>query len=161
MRDLTRMRIQTPAGVMPVTALATMRQMPPPTIISHRNGRREVSVMYRLRDDIPDTGPTRLSIEREISELVRAIPKPSGVSIETTDNNDTEVWFKNISVPAVALLFLVLATVFESLTLPLLILLALPLTILGAIWALAFAGIAFELMAAMGCLLYTSDAADE
>ena len=150
MRDLTRMRIQTPAGVMPVTALATMRQMPPPTVISHRNGRREVSVMYRLRDDIPDTGPTRLSIEREISELVRAIPKPSGVSIETTDNNDTEVWFKKISVPAVALLFLVLATVFESLTLPLLILLALPLTILGAIWALAFAGIAFELMAAMG-----------
>ena len=153
MRDLTRMRIQTPAGVMPVTALATMRQMPPPTVISHRNGRREVSVMYRLRDDIPDTGPTRLSIEREISELVRAIPKPSGVSIETTDNNDTEVWFKNISVPAVALLFLVLATVFESLTLPLLILLALPLTILGAIWALAFAGIAFELMAAMGAIV--------
>ncbi|RZO75494.1 MAG: ATP-binding cassette domain-containing protein, partial [OM182 bacterium] len=153
MRDLTRMRIQTPAGVMPVTALATMRQMPPPTVISHRNGRREVSVMYRLRDDIPDTGPTRLSIEREISELVRAIPKPSGVSIETTDNNDTEVWFKKISVPAVALLFLVLATVFESLTLPLLILLALPLTILGAIWALAFAGIAFELMAAMGAIV--------
>ncbi len=152
-RDFTRMRVQTPAGVMPVNALATMSQMPPPTVISHHNGRREVSVMYRLRDDIPDTGPTRLSIEREISELVRAIPKPSGVSIETTATDDTEIWFKRISVPAVALLFLVLATVFESLTLPLLILLALPLTILGAIWALAFAGISFELMAAMGAIV--------
>ena len=52
-----------------------------------------------------------------------------------------------------ALLFLVLATTFESLTLPILVLLALPLTILGAAWALAFAGISFEMMSAMGALV--------
>ena len=81
-RDLTRLRVQTPSGVMPITALATMRQMPPPSVISHRNGRREISVLYRLRDDIPDTGPPRLGIEAEISPSVRAITRPRGVRIK-------------------------------------------------------------------------------
>ena len=153
MRDLTRLRVQTPSGVMPVTALATMRQMPPPSVISHHNGRREISVLYRLRDDIPDTGPTRLGIEEEIAQSVRAIPRPSGVSIEMDDENETESWFREIATPAVALLFLVLAMTFESLTLPVLVLLALPLTILGAAWALAFAGISFEMMSALGALV--------
>ena len=153
MRDLTRLRLQTPSGVMPVTALASMRQMPPPSVISHHNGRREVSVMYRLRDDIPETGPTRIGIEQGIAQSVRAIPRPSGVGIETDDENETETWFKEIAAPAIALLFLVLAMTFESLTLPVLVLLALPLTILGATWALAFTGISFEMMSALGALV--------
>lgn len=153
MRDLTRIRVQTPSGVMPVTALATMREMPPPTVISHHNGRREISVMYRLREDIPDTGPTRIAIDEEIAASVRAIPRPSGVGIETNDENETETWFKEVATPAVALVYLVLAITFESLILPILLLLAIPLTILGAAWALAIAGISFEMMAALGALV--------
>mgnify|MGYP003323322141 CR=1 FL=1 len=153
LRDLTRIRVQTPSGVMPVTALATMREMPPPSVISHRNGRREVSVMYRLRGDIPDTGPTRITIDEEIAASVRAIPRPSGVGIETDDENETETWFKEVATPAVALVYLVLAMTFESLILPVLVLLAIPLTILGAAWALAIAGISFEMMAALGALV--------
>ena len=86
--DLSRLRLQTPAGVVPVASLATIRQMPAPPVIAHHNGRREISVMYGLSDQIPETGPPRILIEEQIADAVRAIPKPQGVSIETLEEND-------------------------------------------------------------------------
>ena len=41
---------------------------------------------------------------------------------------------------------------FESLILPVLVLLALPLTLLGATWALVFAGVPLDMMAMMGAV---------
>jgi multidrug efflux pump subunit AcrB/ABC-type multidrug transport system ATPase subunit len=153
MRDLTRLRVQTGSGVMPVTSMATMRQMPPPTMISHHNGRREVSVNYRLRGDIPTTGATRINVQEQIAESIQAVPRPSGTAIETLDDDETTSLFQQVAVPAIGLLFLVLAMTFESLTLPILVLIALPLTILGAAWALTFAGISFSIMAMLGALV--------
>ena len=155
MNELTRLRILTPAGVLPVTSLATMRQMPPPAVISHHNGRREMSVMYSLREDIPETGPTRILMEDQIAESIRSIPRPQGTTISTDDTDDTTTWLRKVGVPAAGLLFLVLAMTFESLTLPILVLIAVPLTLLGAVWALAFAGISFSIMAALGAVVLT------
>ena len=152
-RDLSRLRIQTSAGVLPVTTLASMRKMPAPSMIAHHNGRREINVKYRLRGDIAQTGPTRIAIEEQIAESVRAVPRPRGTTIETDEENDSTSWFNKVAVPAIALVFLVLAMTFESLTLPILVMIALPLTLLGAIWALAFAGISFSMMAMMGALV--------
>ena len=150
--DLSRLRLQTPAGVVPVASLATIRQMPAPPVIAHHNGRREISVMYGLSDQIPETGPTRILIEEQIADAVRAIPKPQGVSIETLEENDAVSLLEQILVPAVLLLFLILAMTFESMSLPVLVLVALPLTLLGATWALAFAAMPLGPMAAMGAL---------
>jgi hypothetical protein len=150
--DLARLRVQTDAGVVPVTALASMRRMPPPTTIVHHNGRRELSVYYRLANDVPATGPSRTAIERQIADTVRAVPRPGGVAVEIPDQDETTSWFRRILVPVVLLLFLVLAMTFESLTMPVLVLLALPLTVLGATWALLFAGMGLDVMAMLGAL---------
>jgi multidrug efflux pump subunit AcrB/ABC-type multidrug transport system ATPase subunit len=150
--DLARLRVQTDAGVVPVTALASIRRMPPPTTIVHHNGRRELSVFYRLSNDVPTTGPNRTAIEGQIADAVRDVPRPSGVTVEIPDPAETTSWFQRILVPVVLLLFLVLAMTFESLTLPALVLLALPLTVLGATWALVFAGMGLDIMAMLGAL---------
>ncbi len=151
-RELARMRVQTPAGVVPITALTSLRQMPAPQVIAHHNGRREIAVSYRLRDDIPDTGPTRVAVEEQIAAAVRSVPRPLGTTIETVDQDQNTSLLQQILVPAVLLLFLVLAMTFESLSLPVLVLLALPLTLLGATWALAFAGMPLGQMAVLGAL---------
>tara|TARA_Y100000031_G_scaffold34279_1_gene38317 strand:- start:1005 stop:5798 length:4794 start_codon:yes stop_codon:yes gene_type:complete len=151
-RELTRMRVQTPAGVLPITALASMRQMPAPQVIAHHNGRREIAVMYRLHGSVPDTGPSRLAVEEQITAAVRSVPRPPGTTIETVDPDENTSLLQEILVPAVALLFLVLAMTFESLSLPVLVLLTLPLTLLGATWALAFAGMPLGQMAILGAL---------
>ena len=150
--DLARLRLQTPAGVVPLASLATIRQMPAPPVIAHHNGRREISVMYGFSDQIPETGPTRILIEEQVADAVRTIPKPPGVAIETLEENDAVSLLEQILVPAVLLLFLILAMTFESMSLPVLVLVALPLTLLGATWALAFASMPLGPMAAMGGL---------
>ncbi len=151
-RDLTQLRVQTPVGAVPVTMIATLREMPPAQVIAHHNGRREIAVNYRLRGDIPDTGPTRIAVEEQIADAVRSIPRPSGTTIENQSEDDSINMLQQILVPAVLLLFLVLAMTFESLSLPLLVLLSLPLTVLGATWALALAGMPLGQMAALGAL---------
>ena len=151
-RDLTRMRVQTETGVVPVMALASVRRMPPPSTIVHHNGRRELSVLYRLSGDVPATGPNRVAVEDEIAAAVRTVPRPRGFTVETPGQEEAANWFRRILVPVVALLFLVLAMTFESLTLPVLVLFALPLTLLGAAWALVFAGMPLDMMAMLGAL---------
>ena len=151
-RDLTRLRVTTKAGVVPVIALATVRRMPAPPVIAHHNGRRELTVLYRLSGDVPDTGPGRLGIEDQIAAAVRSVPRPPGFTVETPAETETTSWFRRILVPVVGLLFLVLAMTFESLTLPVLVLLALPLTLLGSTWALAIAGMPLDIMAMLGAL---------
>jgi multidrug efflux pump subunit AcrB/ABC-type multidrug transport system ATPase subunit len=151
-RDLTRLRVQTDAGVVPVMALASMRRMPPPPIIVHHNGRREMKVLYRLSADVPGTGPNRLAIEEQIANAVRSVPRPSGFTVEISGQDEATNWFRRILVPVVLLLLLVLAMTFESLTLPVLVLFALPLTVLGATWALVFTGMPLDIMAMLGAL---------
>ena len=150
--DLARMRVQTETGVVPVLALASVRRMPPQSTIAHHNGRRELSVLYRLSSDVPDTGPNRLAIEDQIAAAVRSVPRPRGFTVETPGQDDAAGWFRRILLPVAALLFLVLAMTFESLTLPVLVLFALPLTLLGATWALVFAGMPLDMMAMLGGL---------
>ena len=150
--DLTRLRVQTEAGVVPMMALASMRRMPAPPMIVHHNGRRELTVLYRLARDVPSTGPNRRVVEDQIAAAVRSVPRPSGFTIETPGQAEASSWFRRIIVPVVLLLFLVLAMTFESLTLPVLVLLALPLTLLGATWALVFAGMPLDVMAMLGAL---------
>jgi multidrug efflux pump subunit AcrB/ABC-type multidrug transport system ATPase subunit len=153
LQELGRLRVQTPSGVHPIDHLADIRKMPAPPVIAHHNGRRELTVRYRLRGDIPQTGPSRIAIEEQIAEAISAIPRPRGTAVETQEEDTTTSWARRVGFPALGLLFLVLAMTFESLTLPILVLLALPITLLGAVWALALSGTAFSMMAALGALV--------
>ena len=55
--DLRRLRLATPVAVVPMGALADVRRMPPPPTILHKNGRREISVLYTLDPEVQQTGP--------------------------------------------------------------------------------------------------------
>jgi multidrug efflux pump subunit AcrB/ABC-type multidrug transport system ATPase subunit len=151
-QDLRDLRLATPGGVLPLSAVARVRKMPPPPTILHHNGRREIGISYRLGDDAPTTGPARQALDDQIEAAIQKVHRPPGYTIETPDAGETFNWFKKILVPVVLLLFAVLALTFESLTLPILVLLALPLTVLGATWALVFAGMPANYMALVGIL---------
>ena len=150
--NLSELRLATPAGVLPLSALATVRKMPPPPTIVHHNGRREIGVSYRLGDEAPSTGPSRTALEDQIREAIQSVHRPAGYTIEAPDPDESFSWFKKILVPVVLLLFAALALTFESLTLPVLVLLSLPLTVLGATWALVLGDMPADYMALVGAL---------
>jgi len=150
--DLKRMLLATPAGVLPLEVVADVRRMPPSPAIVHHNGRREVTVSYRLSEDVPTGGPTRLALEEQIRTAVQGVHRPLGYTIENPEPDASYSWFRKLLVPVVLLLFAVLAVTFESLTMPLLVLMSLPLTLLGATWALVLSGTPPDMMALVGAL---------
>ncbi len=151
-QELAALRLATPAGVLPLSALSNIRRMPATQAIIHHNGRREISVDYRLADDAPKTGPARKNLDEQLRLAVQGVHRPAGYTIEAPEAGDSFDWFKTLLVPVLLLLYAVLAVTFESMTLPLLVLLALPLTILGATWALFLAGMPANMMVLVGVL---------
>ncbi len=150
---LSRLRISTRAGVLPVASLAEIRQTPPAAVITHHNGRRERIVTYGLSGDVPASGPARAALDRSIEDAIAAVYRPAGTTVQLDRSEEGTSWFRKVLAPVVALLFLVLAIAFESMTLPVLVLLALPLTLLGSLWALLFSGMGLSGMALLGALV--------
>ncbi len=153
--DVASMRVTTESGVFPVVALAEVQRMPPQPTIAHYNGRRERSVFYTLDREAPETGPARVAIEADIADAVRAVSRPDGYTVEVGDAEEesTSDWLRSILVPTVLLLFLLLAMTFESLTMPVLVLLALPLTLLGAAWILVISDTPLGFTSVLGALV--------
>lgn len=148
--EIAGLRVATPAGVMPMGSLASVRVMPPPPTIEHHNGRREATVFYRLGPEAPTTGPGRKTVEKRIRDAVREVYRPEGCTVAVVEKDEALSWFRKVAGPVMLLLFGVLAVTFESLTMPLLVLAAVPLTVLGATWALVLSGTPADLMALVG-----------
>ena len=123
-----------------VRDLASTRIERPRSVIVHKNGRREMRVIYRLTSDVPNSGPNREGIEEQIQDIIRQVPRPAGYTLETPEPNENVSIAGKLLLPILCFLLLVLMITFESITLPFLVLLALPLTAFGALWALVFTG---------------------
>ena len=150
LRELRDLRVQTPNGVLPVSALASIRKGPPAATITYVNGRRELHVSYRLDNDVPDSGPARIEIEKDIKEFIHEIPLPAGYVLDTPSQTEQFSYVQKLTLPILGLLFLVLAFTFESLAVPVLIFLAIPLVIVGSLWGLIVTGTPFGYMCALG-----------
>ncbi len=137
---------------LPIGQVTTITNELPPPNISHHNGRRELSVNYQISDNAPRSGPFRQQLDRQIEQVASNVVLPEGYTVETATSGESTSLFNTLALPILFLLYTVLAITFESLTLPLLILLSVPLTILGAAWALVFAGLGISLMAGVGAI---------
>ena len=150
LRELRELRVETPRGVLPVNALANIGAVAYPVTITYTNGRREMPVHYSLDNDVPDSGPERIAIEENIEAFIHEIPLPAGYVIDTPSAAEQFDYAQKLILPVLGLLFLVLAFTFESLAIPVLIFLAIPLVIVGSLWGLVVTGTPFGDMALVG-----------
>ena len=152
LESIGSLRLATEQGALPLGVVATGRTMPPPPLISHHNGRRELAINYTLSGNAPSTGPERIRLEEQIQNTIRSAYRPSGYTVDALGSEEDTDWVKLIFVPILLLLYAVLAIAFESLTMPILVLIAVPLTILGATWAIVLSGVGAGTYAAVGAI---------
>ena len=152
LQTIADLRLATPEGVLPLGVVTDGRKVPPPPMINHHNGRRELTVSYTLGTGAPRLGPARVQLEERIQETVRNTYRAPGYTIETPALAEESDWFKQAFIPVLLLLYAVLAITFESLTMPVLVLVAVPLTVLGATWALVFADVGAGVYAMVGAI---------
>lgn len=145
-QDLQRLRVHTSNGVIPVSAFTRVTEMPPPATIVHKNGRREMKVKYSLSSSVPESGSGREAIEKQIEDHIRATPRPPGYVIDIPGGamEQNANMGQRLALVALGLLVLVLAIIFESLTLPFLIIIAVPLAVIGSMWGLALTGTSLQ-----------------
>ena len=144
LNDLRKLRVTTPAGAIRLDTVATPRRMRSSAVIVHKNGRREMAVNYRFERNAPRTGAARESLNMQIADMARQIPLPPEYTIERISDDEDTSAVGTLVVFAALFLFLVLAMTFESLSLPALVMMSLPLTMLGSGWVLYLAGKSME-----------------
>ena len=122
-------------------------------MISHHNGRRELAIGYTLDAAAPaDRAGARYAGRRQFEEIVRSVYRPRAIRSRRSAPTGVPSGSSCVFVPICCCSIAVLAIAFESLTMPVLVLVAVPLTALGATWALVLAGVGVDMYALVGVI---------
>ncbi|MDD4192623.1 MAG: efflux RND transporter permease subunit, partial [Mangrovibacterium sp.] len=108
--------------------------------INRINQEKQIEVTYRLIDEAQDSKDLLESYRYEIDNLIAAYHFPSGIAAEVIhEENDLEE-FNFLIFAAIILIFMILASVFESFATPFVLLFSIPLAAIGSLLALIFTG---------------------
>jgi|WetSurMetagenome_2_1015567.scaffolds.fasta_scaffold01557_5 multidrug efflux pump subunit AcrB/ABC-type multidrug transport system ATPase subunit len=108
--------------------------------IHRENQEKRITVSYSFTDDIKNSKDLLAGAQADIESLVSGLNIPSGVAVEVVHEEDQ---LKDFYLPlafAFILIYMILAAVFESLTIPFVLLLSIPLAGLGSLIALILTG---------------------
>jgi len=140
-QDVGNYPVVTPSGqIVPVSALADVVLTAGPTEIRHRERLRTVTLEVRPADNLPLEEAVEL-LEREVVAVLQeqGIPNDIRLSVSGTADQLSQTWaaIQINLVVALIIVFLVMAILFESFVLPLVILIAVPIAAAGGVGGLA------------------------
>ena len=140
-QDVGSYPVVTPGGrIVPVSALADVVLTAGPTEIRHRDRLRTVTLEIRPADTLPLEAAVSL-LEQDVVAVLQqqGVPDDIRLSVSGTADQLTQTWSAiqiNLIV-ALIIVFLVMAILFESFVLPLVILIAVPVAAAGGVGGLA------------------------
>ncbi len=139
--DIRTLQIQ-PAGggSVPILQLAQLVYSTGFYSISRINQEQEVEVIYSFADNIKASKALLESSRTEIDRLVESMEVPAGIAVEVLHDETDYSDFYFLIAAAFILIYMVLASAFESLTTPLVIMFTIPLATIGAFWGLILTG---------------------
>jgi HAE1 family hydrophobic/amphiphilic exporter-1 len=141
-QDIGNYQVVTPSGqILPVSALAEVVLTSGPTEIRHRERLRTVTLEVRPSNDLPLEDAVTL-LETEVVAVLQQQGLPADIRLGVSGTADqlSQTWSAiqiNLIV-ALIIVFLVMAILFESFVLPLVILIAVPVAAAGGVGGLAF-----------------------
>ncbi len=152
LEDLWRMEIELGNGdFVPLASLADLRIMAGPSEIRRVGQRRVALVSANLEGR--DLG----SVSREIRDRLEALPLPPGYSISLGgQNREMQTSFNSLRfamVLAVFLVYIVMASQFESLVHPFVILFSIPLGMIGVVYGLYLLGTPLSIVVFIGVIM--------
>lgn len=152
LQDILDLSLTTTTGqVVPLRNVATLSNASGPTALERLNRESKITVGANI------LGRAQQTVADEIQARVEKLPLPAGVTVkfggQVQQFNES---FRSLFISlllSVLFVYMVLASQFGSFTQPLIMMLALPLSLLGAFLALLLTGIAFDLTAMIGIIM--------
>jgi multidrug efflux pump subunit AcrB len=131
--------------------VAEVREVQSPAAVSRTDGERAVTVTGEI------TSTDTQAVSKEAQDVIAKLDLPGNVTAQVGgENEDIDESFRNLFlsiIVALVLVFLILVVFFGSLLIPLVILLAVPLTTVGAFGALYLTNTALSVPSLLGILL--------
>jgi hydrophobic/amphiphilic exporter-1 (mainly G- bacteria), HAE1 family len=122
-----------------------------PTNITRRNGLRVIKIRASLAP-----GATLGNVQQEIDRAVASLPHP-GLTVEWMGEaktlNENAYGFASALILAVLLVYFVMASLFNNLGTPFVIMFTLPMALIGALGALVITGESLSLVSAIGIIM--------
>ena len=147
-QDLARVMLDSPAGRIPLSAVATVEEGDGPNQIGRENGRRRI-VVYANTD-----GSDLSRVIGDVRTAIAATPLPASyfVSIEGQFQAQEQATrlITGLSVVSLALIFLVLYSRYRSGTLAAVIMVNIPFALVGSVIAMWIAGVALSVASMVG-----------
>ncbi|MEA2665150.1 MAG: hypothetical protein QOI11_2094 [Candidatus Eremiobacteraeota bacterium] len=138
-------------NAVPLSGVATLTLGQGPSQIPRQNKARRVDI------DAPVVGATLGDVLAQVTKVMDAYPLPAGYRWQygpsVTANNNTFSALTLVVILAVALIYMLLASQFESFLDPLVIMMAVPFALIGIVAALWISHRAFGLTAFIGSLM--------
>ncbi len=147
-QDLARMLIDTPAGRIPVSTIATVEETDGPNQIGRENGRRRI-VVYANTDG-GDMGRVVSDIRAIIAKT--ALPSGNFISLEGQFQAQEQATrlIAGLSVVSLFMIFLVLYSRYQSVVLAGIIMANIPLALIGSVAAMWIAGVQLSVASMVG-----------
>lgn len=138
-------------GSIPLGSIATITTGSGPSQIARQNKQRRIDI------DAPVIGQPLGTVVAEATGIMNRYPLPAGYRWQwgpaITQNNDTFGALSLVVLLAISLIYMLLASQFESFLDPLVIMMAVPLSLIGIVLSLLVTHRAFGLTAFIGSLL--------
>ena len=147
-QDIARTLIDTPAGRLPVSAIATVEETDGPNQIGRENGRRRI-VVYANTDG-RDAGAVIAAIRSAVAQ--QPLPAGAFVSLEGQFQAQEQATrlILGLSAVSLAMMFLVLYSRYQSAVLAGIVMANIPLALIGSVLAMWLAGVQLSVASMVG-----------
>ena len=138
MADLKNLTIKNnKGGIHTISEIATTKLTSGPSWINRVNGEKRQYMWFGFNFGQKDVPQDLINASREeIQDLIDSYPLPPGIAVELVEQEDSFADFRFLMLAAAALIFMILASVFESLSTPFVLLFTIPLAAIGSLFAL-------------------------
>lgn len=108
--------------------------------ITRLNQRKQIEISFSFQSEINDSKSLLKSSRDEVTNLIASLNIPSDVAVEVVYDESEFSEFYFLIGAAFILIYMILASVFQSLILPVVIMFTIPLAAIGSFWALILTG---------------------
>jgi len=106
--------------------------------VNRVNQEKQIEISYRFLNEVVDSKELLEAGRQEVDQLVQALEIPAGIAVEVIHDETDYSEFYFLIGTAFILIYMILASVFESLLTPLVMMFTIPLAAIGSFWALIF-----------------------
>lgn len=133
---LRQIPVQTPGGhYAPIEELAHVRTNEGRSTIVRTDQSRRIAIQYRFTDEVSESQVLLDGARESVRANVQDMVVPPGTTIELVSAETDTVYYWMMAVAAL-LIYMILASLFESLGAPLIVFCTLPTAVIGSCWAL-------------------------